>query len=201
MPLTIGLTGGIGSGKSTASQWFEQQRIAVVDADIVAREVVQQGQPALQEIEQAFGAWVLEKDGTLNRKALRGHIFQNKEARQVLENITHPKIRESIIHQLQTIQSPYGILVSPLLFEAQQDQLTQRTLLIDCSEATQISRASQRDQQSIQQIKMIIATQMPRTEKQKRATDIVLNDTSQELLFSQLRALHLKYLALSEVTE
>ncbi|MCF9047173.1 dephospho-CoA kinase [Acinetobacter nectaris] len=201
MPLTIGLTGGIGSGKSTASQWFEQQRIAVVDADIVAREVVQQGQPALQEIEQAFGAWVLEKDGTLNRKALRNHIFQNKEARQVLENITHPKIRESIIHQLQMIQSPYGILVSPLLFEAQQDQLTQRTLLIDCDEATQISRASQRDQQSIEQIKMIIATQMSRTEKQKRATDIVLNDTSQEFLFGQLRALHLKYLALSEVTE
>ncbi|MCF9000089.1 dephospho-CoA kinase [Acinetobacter nectaris] len=201
MPLTIGLTGGIGSGKSTASQWFEQQRIAVVDADIVAREVVQQGQPALQEIEQAFGAWVLEKDGTLNRKALRSHIFQNKEARQVLENITHPKIRESIIHQLQTIQSPYGILVSPLLFETQQDQLTQRTLLIDCNEATQISRASQRDQQSIEQIKMIIATQMSPTEKQKRATDIVLNDTSQEFLFSQLRALHLKYLALSEVTE
>ncbi|MCF9035443.1 dephospho-CoA kinase [Acinetobacter nectaris] len=201
MPLTIGLTGGIGSGKSTASQWFEQQRIAVVDADIVAREVVQQGQPALQEIEQAFGAWVLEKDGTLNRKALRNHIFQNKEARQVLENITHPKIRESIIHQLQMIQSPYGILVSPLLFEAQQDQLTQRTLLIDCSEASQISRASQRDQQSIEQIKMIIATQMSRTEKQKRATDIVLNDTSQEFLFGQLRALHLKYLALSEVTE
>src|SRR5690606_14631025 len=116
-----------------ASQWFEQQGIVVVDADIVAREIVEVGQPALLHIQHAFGDWVLTEDGSLNRRALREHIFQSADARKTLESITHPAIRQSIIQQLQAAQSPYVILVSPLLFETNQHELTQHTLLIDAS--------------------------------------------------------------------
>ena len=147
MTLIVGLTGGIGSGKSAASQWFETQAISVIDADIVAREIVEKGQPALAQIQSTFGAWVLLENGDLNRKALREYIFQNPSARQQLEDITHPAIRLSIIKQLSQANSPYVILVSPLLFETNQHQLTQRTLLIDASIELQIQRASQRDGQ------------------------------------------------------
>ncbi len=130
MTFILGLTGGIGSGKSAASTWFETQGITVVDADIVAREVVEKGQPALQQIHAAFGDWVLLENGELNRRALREHIFKDPNARQTLEQITHPAIRQSIIHQLQSATSPYVILVSPLLFETNQHELT-RSHLID----------------------------------------------------------------------
>ena len=190
----VGLTGGIGSGKSAASQWFEKQGIQVVDADIVAREVVDIGQPALKEIAAVFGDWVLQPDGGLDRRGLREHIFQSPESRHTLEAITHPIIRKSIIEQLNAATSPYVILVSPLLFETNQHELTDRNLLIDASEATQIARASQRDDQSIQQIEKIIATQMPRAEKRQHADDIVLNDGHLTHLYQQLAPLHQKYL-------
>ncbi|OUY06735.1 dephospho-CoA kinase [Acinetobacter populi] len=194
MGLVLGLTGGIGSGKSAASHWFEQQGIGIVDADIVAREIVQPGQPALQQIQHAFGDWVLLDNGELDRRALREHIFQQPQARKALEQITHPAIRASIIEQLQQADSPYAILVSPLLFETNQHKLTARTLLIDASEDIQIQRASQRDGQSIEQIKQIIAAQMSRADKQKRADDIVINDGHLEHLYQQLEKLHQQYL-------
>lgn len=196
MAFILGLTGGIGSGKSAASHWFEQQGIEIVDADIVAREIVQPGQPALQQIQHTFGDWVLLDNGELNRRALREHIFQQPQARQTLEQITHPAIRTSIIEQLNQATSPYTILVSPLLFETNQHQLTDRTLLIDTSEDIQIQRASQRDGQSIEQIKQIITAQMPRIEKQKLADDIVINDGHLEHLYQQLERLHQYYLEL-----
>lgn len=196
MAFILGLTGGIGSGKSAASHWFEQQGIEIVDADIVAREIVQQGQPALQQIQHTFGDWVLLDNGELNRRALREHIFEQPQARQTLEQITHPAIRTSIIEQLNQATSPYTILVSPLLFETNQHQLTDRTLLIDTSEDIQIQRASQRDGQSIEQIKQIITAQMPRIEKQKLADDIVINDGHLEHLYQQLERLHQYYLEL-----
>lgn len=194
MKFTLGLTGGIGSGKSAASQWFEQHGIVVVDADVVAREIVEVGQPALLQIQQAFGDWVLQKDGTLNRRALREHIFQSNDARRILESITHPAIRQSIIQQLQDAQSPYVILVSPLLFETNQHELTDHTLLIDASIELQIQRAAQRDDQNIEQIHRIIATQMPREQKQQLADDIVLNDGHLEHLYAHLQPLHEQYL-------
>jgi len=193
----LGLTGGIGSGKSAASQWFESQGIAVVDADIVAREVVNIGQPALQQIQQAFGDWVLLEDGSLNRRALRKYIFQSPEARKTLENITHPAIRTSIIQQLHAAQSPYAILVSPLLFETNQHELTQHTLLIDAAIELQIQRASQRDGQNVEQIQKIIAAQMPREQKRAMADDIVLNDGELEHLYAHLTPLHEKYLQMT----
>lgn len=194
MKFTLGLTGGIGSGKSAASQWFEQHGIVVVDADVVAREIVEVGQPALLQIQQAFGDWVLKEDGTLNRRALREHIFQSNDARRILESITHPAIRQSIIQQLQDAQSPYVILVSPLLFETNQHELTDHTLLIDASIELQIQRAAQRDGQNIEQIHRIIATQMPREQKQQLADDIVLNDGHLEHLYAHLQPLHEQYL-------
>ncbi|RDC52614.1 dephospho-CoA kinase [Acinetobacter sp. RIT592] len=194
MKFVLGLTGGIGSGKSAASQWFEAQGITVVDADVVAREVVEIGQPALAQIQQAFGDWVLLEDGSLNRRALREHIFQSPEARKTLESITHPAIRTSIIQQLHAAQSPYAILVSPLLFETNQHELTQHTLLIDATIELQIERASQRDGQNIEQIRNIIAAQMSREQKQTMADDIVLNDGHLDHLYAHLRLLHQKYL-------
>ncbi|MCH7296366.1 dephospho-CoA kinase [Acinetobacter higginsii] len=198
MRFILGITGGIGSGKSAATQWFESQGISVVDADIVAREVVEPGQPALQAIQQAFGDWVLLEDGSLDRRALREHIFQFPEARQNLENITHPAIRQSIIEQLQQAESPYVILVSPLLFETNQHELVQHTLLVDADEQTQLQRASQRDGQSEEQIRKIIAAQMSRTQKQQLADDIVLNDGLLEHLHQQLKPLHFSYLQRAE---
>ena len=197
MTFILGLTGGIGSGKSAASQWFETQGINVVDADIAAREIVEKGQPALAQIQSAFGDWVLLESGELNRKALREHIFQHPSARQQLEEITHPAIRQSIIEQLAQASSPYVILVSPLLFETNQHLLTQRTLLIDASIELQIQRASQRDGQSVEQIENIIQAQMPRDRKLDLADDIAVNDGHLEHLYTQLQKLHLHYLELS----
>ncbi|WP_216936774.1 MULTISPECIES: dephospho-CoA kinase [unclassified Acinetobacter] len=194
MKFVLGLTGGIGSGKSAASQWFEAQGITVVDADVVAREVVEIGQPVLAQIQQAFGDWVLLEDGSLNRRGLREYIFQSPEARKTLESITHPAIRTSIIQQLHAAQSPYAILVSPLLFETNQHELTQHTLLIDATIELQIERASQRDGQNIEQIRNIIAAQMSREQKQAMADDIVLNDGHLDHLYAHLRPLHEKYL-------
>ncbi|MCG9513791.1 dephospho-CoA kinase [Acinetobacter pittii] len=194
MAFILGITGGIGSGKSAATQWFESQGIQVVDADIVAREVVEKGQPALQKIQQTFGDWVLQSDGNLDRRALREYIFQNPEARQTLEKITHPAIRQSIIQQLRNPKSPYVILVSPLLFETNQHELVNHTLLVDASEQTQIQRASQRDGQNQEQIQKIIAAQMPRERKRELANDIVFNDGLLEHLYQQLEPLHQSYL-------
>lgn len=198
MRFILGITGGIGSGKSAATQWFESQGIRVVDADIVAREVVERGQPALKSIQDTFGDWVLLEDGNLNRRALREHIFQSPEARQTLEKITHPAIRQSIIQQLQNAQSPYVILVSPLLFETNQHELVHHTLLIDTDEHIQLQRASQRDGQNAAEIRKIIEAQMPRAQKQQLANDIVLNDGLLEHLHKQLKPLHLSYLQHAE---
>lgn len=199
MTFILGLTGGIGSGKSAASQWFESQGIQVVDADIVAREVVEKGQPALEQIQQTFGNWVIQEDGELNRRALREYIFKDPSARKQLEAITHPAIRTAIIQQLASATSPYAILVSPLLFETSQYELTHHNLLIDATEELQIERASSRDGQNAEQIKKIIAAQMPRLQKQALAQDIILNDGHIDHLHNQLKKLHLQYLARSEV--
>ena len=194
MKFILGLTGGIGSGKSAASHWFEQQGITVVDADIVAREVVDIGQPLLEKIRQTFGDWVLLTDGSLNRRALREHIFQHQEARQILESITHPAIRESIVQQLQSADSPYVILVSPLLFETNQHELTERTLLIDTDIELQIARASQRDGQEKAHIKKVIAAQMSGEDKRSKADDTVMNNSDLQHLYQQLEPLHQYYL-------
>lgn len=195
--LIIGLTGGIGSGKTAASDWFAAQGITIVDADVVARIVVEPGQPALTEIKQQFGSWVLLDNGQLNRAALRQHIFEHLEARQALEAITHPKIRQEIIRQLTVATSDYVILVSPLLLESNQHQLVERVLLIDVPEHLQLSRASMRDAQNAEAIAKIMAVQMPRLQRQTHADDIAVNDGNLDHLYRQLEPLHQKYQAMA----
>lgn len=195
--LYVGITGGIGSGKSAASDWFATQQITIVDADIVAREVVAPGEPALAHIVARFGTEILLDDGHLDRRALRNIIFNDAQARLDLEAITHPLIRRAIIRQLAAATSRYAILVSPLLFESHQDQLVQRTVLIDAPEALQIERAMRRDHQTEQQIRQIIASQLSREAKIARADDVVMNDRDLDALYQQLLPLHHKYLQLS----
>lgn len=194
MTRTIGLTGGIGSGKTAASDWFAAQGIVVVDADVVARDIVAIGQPALDEIRAAFGAQMLNADGSLNRSAMRAYIFANPAARQQLEAITHPRIRAEIIQQLAQAQSAYALLVSPLLFETNQHELVQQTILIDAPEQQQLARASQRDGQTVESIQRIMQVQMSRAERQQRATDVILNDGNLADLHAKLAGLHQRLL-------
>ncbi|UXD86681.1 dephospho-CoA kinase [Thalassolituus hydrocarboniclasticus] len=190
----LGLTGGIGSGKTAASDFFASKGITVVDADIVAREVVEPGQPAWQAIKQHFGEQALLADGSLNRAWLRDKVFSEPEERKWLESQTHPRIRDSIIRQLQQATSAYAILVSPLLFESGQALLTQHTLLIDVPVDIQIARATSRDQNNADQIRRIIAAQMPRDERRARADDIADNSQGLAELHQQLELLHNSYL-------
>lgn len=194
--LIIGLTGGIGSGKSAASACFEALGITVVDADIVAREVVEPGRPALASIENHFGSDILLDDGNLNRARLREIIFTSPEEKAWLEQLLHPLIREEIIQQLNPAQSDYAILVSPLLFETDQHSLCTRTLLIDLPVEMQIDRASQRDNNDEDQIKRIIASQMSRECKLEKADDIILNDQDLDHLKQAVSKKHQYYLEL-----
>ncbi len=190
----LGLTGGIGSGKTAASDFFAGKGITVVDADIVAREVVEPGQPAWQAIKEHFGKQALLTDGSLNRAWLREKVFSEPDERKWLESQTHPRIRDSIIRQLQQATSAYAILVSPLLFESGQALLTQHTLLIDVPVDVQIARATSRDQNNADQIRRIIAAQMPRDERRARADDIADNSLGLAELHQQLELLHNSYL-------
>ena len=193
----LGLTGGIGSGKSAASAYFRDQGIVVVDADIVAREVVEPGQPALLAIKQRYGSEALHDDGTLNRAWLRAKVFAEPDERKWLESQTHPRIRDSIIAQLKAATSPYAILESPLLFESGQSELVARTLVIDVPEEIQVERACSRDGNEEEQIRRIIAAQIPRSERLQRTDDAVDNSGNLEALYEQLAALHQSYLQLA----
>lgn len=195
--LVIGLTGGIGSGKTMATDHFDRLGITVVDADLASRVVVQPGQPALQDIADHFGPGVLLPDGSLNRPALRAIAFADPEARKVLERITHPRIAEEISRQLAASTSPYTILVSPLLFESGQHRFANRTVLVDTTEALQQQRAARRDSVSEEQIKAIMAVQMSREDRLGRADDVLLNDGDLAHLHAAVEALHQRYLALA----
>lgn len=190
----LGVSGGIGSGKTAATDYFQTLGITVVDADVVAREVVAPGQPALAAIAAHFGQQILLADGQLNRAALRDIVFAEPMQRKALEAITHPAIRASLQRQCAAAQSPYAILASPLLWESGQAALTQRTLLIDVSEATQLARASRRDGVSEAQIRAIMAAQWTRAQRQAAADDCVSNEGSLAALHAQLDRLHQSYL-------
>ena len=194
----VGLTGGIGSGKTAASDYLHSLGIDVVDADVVARDVVAIGQPALAQIAQHFGTAVLLADGSLNRSALRTIVFNNADERKVLETITHPAIRQEILQQLTASVSPYTLLVSPLLFESGQYQFAHRNLVIDASEDLQRQRAALRDGVSSEQINNIMAAQLTRAERNRRADDIVINHGDLADLYQQLYAVHQQYLQLSQ---
>jgi dephospho-CoA kinase len=200
MPLIIGLTGGIGSGKSEASKRFTERGILVVDADVVAREVVKPGEPALQEIATHFGPDILDADGNLNRAKLREVIFSNPTEKHWLESLLHPIINAEIRRQLAGTTSPYSILASPLLLETRQFQLVDRILVVDASEQHQLERASKRDKNNEAQIKAIMQTQLSRQERCARATDIIQNHGSIDELDVQVEKLHQFYLELAQST-
>ena len=196
--MIVGLTGGIGSGKSEVSRRFQQLGVLVVDADEVAREVVQPNQPALDAIAKHFGANILQLDKTLNRAELRKIIFSSPNEKTWLENLLHPIIRAEIIIQLAKAQSSYAILSSPLLLETNQYQLVQRILVVDASEELQIARASNRDNNSPTQIKNIMATQLSRSERCAKADDIINNDGNVTELDLKVAALHNQYIERSK---
>ena len=200
MPLIIGLTGGIGSGKSEASKRFAERGVLVVDADVVAREVVEPGKPALMQIAAHFGTDILDATGSLQRGKLREIIFSNSTEKQWLESLLHPIINAEIRRQLAGATSPYSILASPLLLETRQFELVDRILVIDASEQQQLERASKRDKNNEGQIKAIMQTQLSRQERCARATDIIQNHGSIDELDEQVEKLHQLYLELAQST-
>lgn len=195
--LIVGLTGGIGSGKSAATRIFQALGVDVVDADVMARKVVEPGTPALQWIAEHFGQQILKPDGSLDRAALRQRVFANPIERQWLESLLHPLIRKEIVQRLRAAGSAYAILSSPLLLETGQDALTDRVLLIDTPEAQQIERTRLRDGTSPEDVAAIMATQWSRSQRLVRADDVILNDGDLSQLESKVRALHQSYIALS----
>jgi dephospho-CoA kinase len=190
----LGVTGGIGSGKTAATDYFKTLGITVVDADVVAREVVAPGKPALAVIAKRFGAGVIAEDGSLNRAKLREIVFADVSKRQALEAITHPAIHAELIRQLQAASSPYAILATPLLWETGQAKLVQHSLVIDVPEALQIQRASQRDGNSEAQIKAIMAAQLSREQRLAEADDVINNTGSLQDLYAEIDRLHPVYL-------
>ena len=176
--LKIGITGGIGCGKSAVTHILEQQGITIVDADIVAREVVAKGTAALKEIELHFGADILLPSGELNRAKLRQQIFSHPEDKQWLEALLHPIIRQEIVQQLSQATSKYAVLVSPLLLETDQYTLVDKVVVIDVTEATQLSRTMARDNNSETQVKAIMAAQHSREERLAKADWVIENEGS-----------------------
>lgn len=197
--LIIGLTGGIGSGKSAAAARFaEAHGIHVVDADIKARVVVEPGRPALHSIVDRFGDAVLQPDGSLNRAVLREKVFQQPNERRWLEQLLHPLIHDEIVRDLAAADSPYALLVSPLLVESGQHQLAQRVLVVDVPEALQIARTTARDNVPEQQVRAILQAQAQREERLQHAHDVITNDRDLAALYEQVDALHQRYLAMTQ---
>jgi dephospho-CoA kinase len=194
--LIIGLTGGIGSGKSTVAEAFRQLGIETVDADQASRAVVEPGMPALAAISAQFGSQIIQADGGLDRAALRQIIFTDPAQKLWLESLLHPLIRDWIIEQLKAATSAYVILESPLLFETDQHQLVHKTVLVDLPEALQIERACARDGNQADQIQRIIDAQMPREEKLSRADIVLDNSESLDTLAARVTAVHQTLLSL-----
>lgn len=190
----LGVTGGIGSGKTAATDHFQQLGITVVDADLAARMVVEPGQPALAAIAAHFGPKVLDAAGHLLRPALRAIVFADPAQRKVLEAITHPAIRAELARQLAAAESPYAILATPLLWESGQAELVDHSLLIDAPEALQLERAASRDGVSREQIAAIMQAQWSRAQRLARADDVLLNDSTLAALQAGVEALHTDYL-------
>jgi dephospho-CoA kinase len=186
----VGITGGIGSGKSAVTDHLETLGITVVDADKVARVVVEPGTSGLAAITEHFGTDVLLANGGLDRAALRKIVFDNHNERKVLEEITHPRIRDEIIRQLSEASSPYVVLSSPLLLESGQNTLADYVVVVDVPEEVQLKRTMARDDNSEALVKQIMAAQLDRQTRLSRADASIMNDTSLEELYERVEALH-----------
>ncbi|WP_340609451.1 dephospho-CoA kinase [Xenorhabdus bharatensis] len=199
MTYIVALTGGIGSGKTTISNVFSSLGVPLVDADIIAREVVAPGSPALQIIAEHFGSDILLSDGSLNRSGLRQKIFAAPEEKQWLNSLLHPLIHAETQRQLNQINAPYAIWVVPLLIENNLMHLADRILVVDVSPEVQINRTVTRDGVSREQVENILAAQASRNERLEKADDVILNDQKEQDLTVRIAELHQQYLKQAEL--
>ena len=190
----IGLTGGIGSGKSAAADRFEEHGITTVDADIASRAVVEPGTEALAEIARHFGQDILLPEGTLDRTKLRHKVFAEPVERKWLQGLLHPRINAYLREHLQASTSAYAMLVNPLLFETRQHGWCFRTLVIDVPESLQLQRTMSRDNNTQEQVENIMRAQLPRAERLAMADDIIVNDQGIDQLHHAVDTMHEKYL-------
>jgi dephospho-CoA kinase len=195
--LVIGLTGGIGSGKTAVAKLFAEHGITVIDTDQLSRDVTLPNQPALKEIVNRFGTDILLPNGTLNRPALKKIIFKDDSQRIWLEELLHPLIREEMKRQVDAATSPYCIVVIPLLLETKPNPLIQRILVVDTHVESQIQRTQLRDNSTEEEVKAIINTQVNRTQRLTAAHDVIENNGTLNDLKTQVENLHQFYLGLS----
>ena len=194
--MIVGLTGGIGSGKSAAANFFQNEGITVIDADHLAREVIEQDTPGFKSIVDYFGSDVIGDDGSVDRDKLRKVVFNNNEKKKVLESITHPLVGELMAKKIATAKSPYSIIMVPLIFETNTMSAYDRILVIDCDPALQLKRATSRDNNSDELIQKIIASQCSREQRLSIANDVIPNNDSLENLESRSIVMHKFYLGL-----
>ena len=197
MGYTVALTGGIGSGKSTVSDAFAGFGIDVVDADVIARQVVAPGTQALAAIEQHFGADILNQDGSLNRRVLRDRVFASAPEKSWLNGLLHPLIHQQTQRQIAEATSPYVLWVVPLLVENKLYQRADRVLVVDVTRETQLNRTMQRDQVSREHAENILAAQASREERLAVADDIINNNGTPDAIASDVAHLHARYLQLA----
>ncbi len=196
--LIIGLTGGIGSGKSVASDKFKSLGITVVDADVASRTVVEPGKPALKEIEDHFSSAIITAEGKLDRNKLREIIATDPEERKWLESVLHPKIGEQITKEISESTSVYTLYVAPLLLETNSQERCARVVVVDVPKEVQIRRTAKRDKVSPNQVEQMVAVQMEREKRLKKADDVLLNSGTIEDLEKQVEELHKKYIKMAE---
>ena len=192
--MIIGLTGGIGSGKTAVSDIFEELGIGIVDADLASRIVVEKGRPSLEEIAKHFGQGILTEAGELDRAKLREIIFNSDEEKNWLESLLHPVIAKQIQDELKASSSPYTILVSPLLLETNQKDFCNKVLVVDVPVETQIERTLKRDDVSLEQVQSIIKAQISRDKRLELADEVIVNDKSLEDLQLAVSKLHQQFI-------
>ncbi|MDD2758763.1 MAG: dephospho-CoA kinase [Methylomonas sp.] len=195
--LKVGLTGGIGSGKSMVCGLFEELNAPIIDADVIARRLVEPNQPALALLVDAFGGAILNKDGSLNRTELRQRAFSDAKIKQTLDAIMHPLVYAEIERIVADLRSPYCIIAIPLLVETQKSHTVDRILVVDCPVELQINRVLQRDNISREQAEAIIAFQADRQQRLAVADDVIDNSGSPPQLAEQVKSLHNSYLLLA----
>jgi dephospho-CoA kinase len=195
---TVGLTGGIGSGKSTVAGLFAEMGVPVIDTDVIARDLTASGGAALEAIRAVFGEAVMQPDGTLDRAVLRRRVFADAEARRQLEAILHPRIRQVVGQTLATLTAPYALIVIPLLVETggYRDVLN-RVLVVDCPEDAQIARVMARNGLAHGEVKAILAAQVGRADRLAAADDVIVNTATPAALRAEVATLHQRYLALA----
>ncbi len=198
--LRIGLTGGIGSGKSTVSQRFENHGIVVVDADAIAHSLTRRGEAAFDDVVRAFGKEVLGADGQLDRAALRRRVFQDPAQRRTLEHLLHPLIRSAMRRRVAAAHGPYCVLAIPLLIENRQNDLVDRVLVVEAPESRRIEWVKRRSGLSAGEIRQIIAAQATRAERLAAADDVIENDGTVAKLNQEVDRLHERYLKLAVET-